>query len=223
MKLLNEKPRLAALMMLPILLVTSFVIACGETVTETVIQTVVVEKEVIVEREGETVVQTVVVEKEVIVQKEGETVVQTVVVEKEVPVEVVQTVVVEREVIVEKTGETVVQTVVVEKQVEVPVVQTVIVEREAEAPSDLVTGNPQGTLIIAEGGVGVPVGYPEQCVPGCGNQKFRMGAYETLLWLDSSSNAVSRLATAWTVADDQSWVDFRTSDAASRSTVATAK
>ena len=63
MKLLNKKPRLAALMLLPILLVTSFVIACGETVTETVIQTVVVEKEVIVQKEGETVVQTVVVEK----------------------------------------------------------------------------------------------------------------------------------------------------------------
>ena len=73
-----------------------------------------------------------------------------------------------------------------------PVVQTVIVEKEAAAPSgELVTGNPQGTMIIAEGGVGVPVGYPEQCVPGCGNQKFRMGAYETLLWLDSSANAVA--------------------------------
>ena len=225
MKSLNRPRRWAALILLPVLLAVPFVIACGETVTETVIQTVVVEKEVVVEREGETVVQTVVVEKQVevpvvqtvVVEREvqvaGETVVQTVVVEKEVQVAgetVVQTVVVERE--VQVAGETVVQTVVVEKQVEVeiPVVQTVIVERDAamEAPSDLVTGNPQGTLIIAEGGVGVPVGYPEQCVPGCGNQKFRMGAYETLLWLDSSANAVSRLATAWTVAEDQSWVDF---------------
>ncbi|MYA60784.1 MAG: ABC transporter substrate-binding protein [Chloroflexi bacterium] len=211
MKFLDRKRRLAALALVPALLIVSFVAACGETVTETVIQTVVVEKEVVVEREGETVVQTVVVEKEVVIEKEGETVVQTVVVEKEVPVEVLQTVVVEKEVVVEKAGETVVQTVVVEKEVEVevPVVQTVIVEREADAPSgELVTGNPQGTMIIAEGGVGVPVGYPEQCVPGCGNQKFRMGAYETLLWLDSSANAVSRLATDWTVADDQSWVDF---------------
>ena len=204
----ETRKRRAALILLPVLILASWAVACGETTTETVIQTVVVEKEVIVEREGETVVQTVVVEKEVQVE-----VVQTVVVEKEVIVQkegetVVQTVVVEKEVIVEKTGETVVQTVVVEKQVEVPVVQTVIVEREAEAPSGLVTGNPQGTLIIAEGGVGVPVGYPEQCVPGCGNQKFRMGAYETLLWLDSSANAVPRLATAWNVADDQTWVDF---------------
>ena len=102
-----EKTRLAALMLLPILLVTSFVIACGETVTELI--QVVVEKEV---QKGETV-ETI---EKVIVQKEGETVVQTVVVEKEVPVEVVQTVVVEKEIIVEKTGETVVQTVVVEKE-----------------------------------------------------------------------------------------------------------
>ncbi len=209
MKHLHSRRRWAALILLPVLLAVPLVIACGETVTETVIQTVVVEKEVVVEREGETVVQTVVVEKEVEVEVE---VVQTVVVEKEVQVAgetVVQTVVVEREVVVEKEGERVVETVVVEKEVEVPVVQTVIVEVEAMAPSgEVVTGNPQGTMVIAEGGVGVPVGYPEQCVPGCGNQKFRMGAYETLLWLDSSANAVPRLATAWTIADDQTWVDF---------------
>ena len=209
MKHLHSRRRWAALILLPVLLAVPLVIACGETVTETVIQTVVVEKEVVVEREGETVVQTVVVEKEVEVEVE---VVQTVVVEKEVQIAgetVVQTVVVEREVVVQKEGERVVETVVVEREVEVPVVQTVIVEVEAMAPSgELVTGNPQGTMIIAEGGVGVPVGYPEQCVPGCGNQKFRMGAYETLLWLDSSANAVPRLATAWTVADDQTWVDF---------------
>ncbi len=159
MKLFDRRRRWVAMILLPVLLAVPLIIACGETVTETVIQTVVVEKEVVVEKVGETVVQTVVVEKQV--------------------------------------------------EVEVPVVQTVIVEKEAAAaPSDLVTGNPQGTMIIAEGGVGVPVGYPEQCVPGCGNQKFRMGAYETLLWLDSSANAVPRLSTAWTVADDQSWVDF---------------
>ena len=56
--------------------------ACGGT--ETVIQTVVVEKEVA----GETVIQTVVVEKQVA----GETVIQTVVVEKQVEVEKVVTV-----------------------------------------------------------------------------------------------------------------------------------
>ena len=123
----ETRKRRAALILLPVLILASWAIACGETTTETVIQTVVVEKEVIVEREGETVVQTVVVEKEVQVE-----VVQTVVVEKEVIVQkegetVVQTVVVEKEVIVEKTGETVVQTVV-EKEV--------IVEKTGESSSD---------------------------------------------------------------------------------------
>ena len=79
----------------------------------------------------ETVVQTVVVEKEVPVS--GDTVIQTVEVEKIVEVErnVIQTVVVDRE--VQVAGETVIQTVVVEKEVEVPgqtVVQTVVVEKE---------------------------------------------------------------------------------------------
>lgn len=102
-------------------------IACGG---ETVIQTVVVEKEVPVP--GAAVIQTVVVEKEV----PGETVIQTVVVEKAVQVAgetVVQTVVVEKE--VQVAGETVVQTVVVEKEVQVAgetVVQTVVVEKEVE-------------------------------------------------------------------------------------------
>ncbi len=98
-------------------------IACGGG--ETVIQTVVVEREV----PGETVVQTVVVEREV--QVAGETVVQTVVVEKEVEVAgetVIQTVVVERE--VEVAGETVIQTVVVEKEVAVEVEKVVEVEVE---------------------------------------------------------------------------------------------
>ena len=121
---------------------TVFVIACGGT--ETVIQTVVVEKQVqvpgepvvqtvVVEKSvpGETVIQTVVVEKEV--QIAGETVVQTVVVEKEVQVAgetVVQTVVVEKE--VQVAGETVVQTVVIEKEVEKTVVETVVVVEEVE-------------------------------------------------------------------------------------------
>ena len=88
------------------------VMACGGT--ETVIQTVVVEKEVVVQ--GQTVVQTVVVEREVVVEKEvaGETVIQTVVVEKEVQI----------------AGETVVQTVIIEKEVPKTVVETVVVEKE---------------------------------------------------------------------------------------------
>ena len=112
---------------------TAFVAACGGT--ETVVHTVVVERDV----PGETVIQTVVVEKEVVI--EGQTVVQTVVVEKEVQVAgetVVQTVVVEKE--VQVAGETVVQTVVVEREVQVAgetVVQTVVVEKEVEVVKEV--------------------------------------------------------------------------------------
>ena len=98
------------------------VLACGST--ETVVQTVVVEKRVEV-----AVPQTVVVEKEVMV--EGQTVVQTVVVEREVMVEgqtVVQTVVVEKEVVVQVEKE-VVETVVVEREVVVETEKIVEVEK----------------------------------------------------------------------------------------------
>ena len=86
MKILTEKPKskaVATVLLAVGAAVAMFAIACGGT--ETVIQTVVVEKSV----PGETVIQTVMVEKEV--QIAGETVVQTVVVEKEVQVVVTAT------------------------------------------------------------------------------------------------------------------------------------
>ena len=86
MKFLTEKPKskaVATVLLAVGAAVAMFAIACGGT--ETVIQTVVVEKSV----PGETVIQTVMVEKEV--QIAGETVVQTVVVEKEVQVVVTAT------------------------------------------------------------------------------------------------------------------------------------
>ena len=86
MKILTEKPKskaVATVLLAVGAAVAIFAIACGGT--ETVIQTVVVEKSV----PGETVIQTVMVEKEV--QIAGETVVQTVVVEKEVQVVVTAT------------------------------------------------------------------------------------------------------------------------------------
>ncbi len=170
----------------------AFWVACGETVVETV---------VVREQVEVPVVQTVVV-----TEREEVPVVQTVVVTEREEVPVVQTVVV-----TEREEVPVVQTVVVTEREEVPVVQTVIVKEQVqvEVPAaQLISGNPQGTMVIAEGSVGVPVGYPAGCVPGCGNQKFRMGAYETLLFLDNEANVIPRLATDWTVADDQSWVDF---------------
>ena len=103
-------------------------IACSGS--ETVVQTVVVEKSV----PGEPVLQTVIVDREVPVP--GETVVQTVVVEKEVQVQgdpVIQTVVVDRE--VEVMGETVVQTVIVEREVVVEVEKVVEAEVAVAATS----------------------------------------------------------------------------------------
>ena len=126
---------------LAIALVAAFAVAvaCGG---ETVVQTVVVEKEV---TRVEKVVETVVVEKPV---TQIERVVETVVVEKQVAgetVKVVETVVVEKEVTrVEKVVETV--EVEVEKVVEVEkqVVATVVVEKQVIATA---TPRPAGEVI----------------------------------------------------------------------------
>lgn len=111
--------------------------ACGSS--ETIIETVQVEKIVEVDRQ---VVQTVIVEKEVPLP--GEQVVEIVEVEKIVEVErpVFQTVVVEKE--VEVTGETVVQTVIVEREVvvEAEAVHEVEVEVQAESAAPAATAQP---------------------------------------------------------------------------------
>ncbi len=160
--------------------------ACGG---ETVIQTVVVEKQVA----GETVIQTVVVEKEV--QVAGETVVQTVVVEKQV------------------AGETVIQTVVVEK--EVVVEQTVIVEKEADAmePEPTaevmeVTGEPPtseapaGTLVMIPEGVGAGVGLNRSQAP---EQLMYWGVSEQLFRPNDDGSLVGPwLAEAWNLSADGS-------------------
>ena len=200
--------------------------ACGETV----IQTVVVEKEVQVQ--GETVIQTVVVEKEV--QVAGETVVQTVVVEKEVQVAgetVVQTVVVEKE--VQVAGETVVQTVVVEKEVavEVEVVKEVEVIREVEvmAPEPTATASLIGTIGApepkTEGGAAV-IGSAEigQQVGRNANQASdalkNWGVAETLFRRGPSDETVDWVANDWKISEDlttgqvtiQDGITFRTKD-----------
>ena len=144
--------RLAFLSLLSSSVFAAFLLmACaGE---RTIVQTVIVEKEIWVEVPGERVVETVVVEKEVIVEKlVDRSVVQTVVVERQVvvekevdrpvvvekEVEVPVSVVVEKEVLVEKVVEVPV-TVVVEKEVvvEVAVPETVIVEKEVVAEEEV--------------------------------------------------------------------------------------
>lgn len=199
---------------------------------------------------GETVIQTVVVEKEVQVQ--GETVVQTVVVEKqvEVPVTEIQTVVVERE--VEVAGETVIQTVVVEKEVQVAgetVVQTVVVEKEVavevekivekevvkevvvevEKPTATATASLIGTIGApdpkTEGGAAV-IGFA-----GIGQQVGRnanqasdalknWGVAETLFRRGANDETLPWVATSWEISDDlttgsvtiQEGIEFRTKD-----------
>jgi ABC-type transport system substrate-binding protein len=177
--------------------------ACGETV----IQTVVVEKEVQVQ--GETIIQTVVVEKQI----QGETVVQTVVVEKEVEV----------------MGETVVQTVVVEKEVLREVVKEVEKIVEIEAPEATATASLIGTIGApdpkTEGGAAV-IGFA-----GIGQQVGRnanqasdalknWGVAETLFRRGASDETLPWVATEWSISDDlttgsvtiQDGITFRTKD-----------
>jgi ABC-type transport system substrate-binding protein len=193
-------------------------VACGET--ETVIQTVVVEKSV----PGETVIQTVVVEKEVEIA--GETVVQTVVVEKEVAGEtVIQTVVVEKQ--VEVQGQTVVQTVVVEKEVEKEVIKEV--EKEVQV---VVTATPEpammmetptfkGTLRLGEILIDPPVFLPSK--QGTGNAQLLIfwGFFEPLMWAQHSgppnlnldeATYTEGIAESWEVAADTSSVTFKIRD-----------
>ena len=204
MAILN-KTKLAIALAIPALLLAVFAIACG---TETVVETVVIEREVQVEV---AVPQTVVVEKQV--QVAGETVVQTVVVEKEVEVAgetVVQTVVVEKEVVVE--GETVVQTVVVETEriveVEKQVVQTVVVKEsvqvEVEAPR-----RSGGEITIGTVYVPPPL-YLPSAQPSPEYWKVHAwGITETLLRTDRElpppdlgTPGTSGLATAWSMDGD---------------------
>ena len=201
---------------------------------ETVVQTVVVEKEVQVQ--GETVIQTVVVEKEievpvteiqtVVVEREvevaGETVIQTVVVEKEVQVAgetVIQTVVVEKE--VQVAGETVVQTVVVEKEVEVEkivekeVIKEVekIVEVEKQEVAPTATPEPaRMELPEPESAVGTLVMIPESVAAGVGINRSQApeslmywGVSEQLFRPNDDGTLVGPwLAESWEIAPDGS-------------------
>ena len=199
--------------------VAVFAVACGGT--ETVIQTVVVEKSV-----QETVIQTVVVEKEV--QVAGQTVIQTVVVEREVEVAgetVIQTVVVEKQ--VEVAGQTVVQTVVVEKEVAVEVVKEVEVEKEVQVvvtatpeammeddameaiePIDIPDSKSQpGHVIFADVGSALgSISGNGGSLPDSPLQADRWGAGEHLFTPGAADWDIEMLAETWVLADDLSSV-----------------
>ena len=199
----------------------SALVACGG---ETVVQTVVVEKEV---TRVERVVETVVVEKPV---TQVERVVETVVVEKQVAgetVKVVETVVVEKPVTrIEKVVETV--EVEVEKVVEVEkqVVETVVVERQVIATA---TPRPAGQEIVpAENKdlvLGVNLIPPPIFVPSFMNfqvETFQaMGMFEGLLHashidpplVNRDYNLYNEgIAESWDLAEDLSSLTFRLRD-----------
>ena len=195
-------------------------LACGTT--ETVVQTVVVEQRVEV-----AVPQTVVVEKEVIV--EGERVVETVVVEKEVVIEgetVVQTVVVEREVVVEVEKE-VVEIVEVEKEVVVETEKIVEVEKpvvvEKEVIKEVQVEAPQrsgGEVVVGTVYVPPPL-YLPSAQPSPEYWKVHAwGITETLLRTDRDgpppghgTPGTSGLGSSWSV--DGNNISFTVRDGAS--------
>ncbi|MSQ07683.1 MAG: ABC transporter substrate-binding protein [Dehalococcoidia bacterium] len=67
---------------------------------------------------------------------------------------------------------------------------------------------PAGSLVIARQNVGIPVGIPEACVPGCENEKFRMGVTENLFFTDKDGNVIPRLGLSWKLAPDTSTLDI---------------
>jgi ABC-type transport system substrate-binding protein len=214
-------------------LFAALAVACGgtEIVTERVVETVIVEKQLPGQTVTEKVVETVLVEKEV----EGKTVtvVETVVVEKEVTriEKVVETVVVEREVegktvmvvetvIVEKPVtriEKVIETVVVEKAVtvveKVVQVQTVVVAPTPvppPTPAPTPEGGPQGTFRYATENIIPPLFVP--ALGGVGHEQdyASWGMVEFLVYADHNEEydpSIS-IATSWDLAEDSSKVRF---------------
>jgi len=67
---------------------------------------------------------------------------------------------------------------------------------------------PAGSLIIARQNVGVPVGIPEACIPGCENEKFRMSVYENLFFLDTQANVIPRIGLKWDLSADTKTLDI---------------
>jgi len=194
------------------------VIACGST--ETVIQTVIVEKQVA----GQTVIETVIVTEKgdtVVVTEKGDTVVETVIVTEKgdtvVVTEkgdtVVETVIVTEKgdtVVVTEKGDTIVQTVIVEREVEKSIPQTVVVERTVivEAPAAQSTRQ-SGKLTVAMNSVQSPITDPQSLVFPTATMMVGIGIQESLFrWginaTGQGSFQVPNLAQSWEVSSDQS-------------------
>jgi len=67
---------------------------------------------------------------------------------------------------------------------------------------------PSGSIIIARSSVGIPVGIPEACVPGCENEKFRMSVTENLFFTDAQGNVIPRIGLKWELSADSKTLDI---------------
>ncbi len=65
-------------------------------------------------------------------------------------------------------------------------------------------GGQTGVLVAALETVGVPIGTPELCVPGCANEKYFYSAWDTLLQWSSDNVVVPGVAESWDLAPDLS-------------------
>lgn len=63
---------------------------------------------------------------------------------------------------------------------------------------------PSGTLVAALEEVGVPIGTPGLCVPGCANEKYFFSAFDTLVHWSADKVASPGVAESWDLAPDLS-------------------
>jgi ABC-type transport system substrate-binding protein len=66
------------------------------------------------------------------------------------------------------------------------------------------SGGPSGSIVAALEDVGVPIGTPGLCVPGCANEKYFFSAFDTLVHWSSDDKAVGGVAESWELAPDLS-------------------
>jgi ABC-type transport system substrate-binding protein len=73
---------------------------------------------------------------------------------------------------------------------------------QAQAPPS--SGGASGSIVAALEDVGVPIGTPGLCVPGCANEKYFFSAFDTLVQWSSDDKAVAGVAESWELAPDLS-------------------
>lgn len=72
------------------------------------------------------------------------------------------------------------------------------------APVASTGGGPSGKLTAALQSVGVPIGTPGLCVPGCANEKYFFSAFDTLVQWTAGKEAGPGVAESWVLAPDLS-------------------